>query len=183
MMLEEIVEFSKLAGKLKTVKRKGWVTKFGMKNPESDADHTYMVALIAMVIGDSRKLDTEKLMRMALIHDLEESVMGDWDVDMKNKLGWDKYERTKKGSIRKILGVLPKKLEKKYLMLWEELNGKRSKYAKLIEEIDKLELCFQILEYEKTGYDRKKLAEFWKFSDERIKDTELRKILDILRKE
>jgi len=51
--------------------------KLGLKNPESVADHAYCVAAIAMVLSDSKKLDSEKILKMAILHDLAESITGD----------------------------------------------------------------------------------------------------------
>lgn len=182
-MLEEIVEFSKLIGNLKKNKRTGWITKANIENAESVADHTFRTAILAMVIGDVRKLDTEKMIRMALLHDLEESVMGDLDVKTKKKLGQKEVKKMEINSIEKILGKLPEELKNKYMALWNETKEKKSKEAKIIESIDKLEMAFQALEYEKEGYDKNKLKEFWEFSKERIEDRELKKIFELLEKE
>ena len=54
-----LIEFCKFAGKLKRTKRTGWVERVGIKDGESVADHSYRVALMAMVLADERKLDTE----------------------------------------------------------------------------------------------------------------------------
>jgi HD superfamily phosphodiesterase len=65
-----LVKVLKTAGRLKKEMRRGWVVKAGIPNPESVADHTFRTVLLAMLLGDSRHFDTEKMMRMALIHDL-----------------------------------------------------------------------------------------------------------------
>lgn len=182
-MLEEIIEFSKIVGKLKENKRTGWITRLGAKNPESIADHTFRTAVLAMIIADMRELNTEKMVRMALLHDLEEAIIGDWDVDKKNELGVEEFERVRRESIRKILSSLPGELEEKYTDLWNEIHEKKTEEARLIEEIDKLEMAFQALEYEKEGYDKKKLDDFWDFVRIRLKDSELWKIFESLEKE
>jgi len=182
-MLEEVVEFSKLIGKLKNTQRTGWVTRIGIEKPESVADHTFRVAVLAMVVSDIKKLNTEKMIRMALLHDLEEALMGDWDIGKKNRLGLEKFEKIREDSMKKILSKLPENMEEKYTNLWNEIHEKKTKEAKLIEEIDKLEMAFQALEYEKEGHDKNKLDEFWDFIRVRIKDSELKKIFELLEKE
>lgn len=181
-MIEDIVEFCKLIGNLKKNKRTGWITKVGIENAESIADHIFRTTIITMVISDMRKLDTEKMIRMALLHDLEEAIMGDWDRETKEKFGEKEVQKRENESIKRILNRLPENLEKEYMELWKEIKEKKSKEARLIEEIDKLEMVFQALEYEKDGYDKKGLEKFWEFSKKRIKDPELKKIFELLEK-
>ena len=148
------MEFSKLVGKLKKIDRTGWVTRIGIKNPESVADHSFRTAILAMIIGDMKKLDTEKMMRMSLLHDLQEIVMGDWDLFKKERLGFDNFEKREKESIKEVLKKLPKDLERKYLDIWEEFHGGKSEEARIVKNIDKLEFVIQALEYERDGYEK-----------------------------
>src|SRR3989338_4168161 len=78
--MQKLFEFFKTAGRLKKIKRTGWVLK-GVKNAESVADHTFRVALMCLVLGKNRKLNLLKLLEMALVHDLAESVIGDIRVE------------------------------------------------------------------------------------------------------
>jgi 5'-deoxynucleotidase YfbR-like HD superfamily hydrolase len=73
---EDLLEFLRNAGDLKMIPRTGWV-QAGIKEPESVADHSFRMTLLAMVLSDQMGLDTEKVVRMALIHDLAESRTGD----------------------------------------------------------------------------------------------------------
>ncbi|MDP2973712.1 MAG: HD domain-containing protein, partial [Candidatus Diapherotrites archaeon] len=74
--LGNIINFFQTAGKLKEVKRQGWLVK-GVKDSESVADHSFMLALMAMLFAEEEKLDANKAMRMALVHDLPEALCGD----------------------------------------------------------------------------------------------------------
>src|ERR1700693_4435909 len=74
---QKLLRFFVRSGRLKVERRRGWVKKLGLKNPESVADHSYRTALMAMVISDSRGLDTSKAVRLALLHDLPEAIAGD----------------------------------------------------------------------------------------------------------
>ena len=44
---------------------------------ESVADHSYAATTIAMIISDLAEMNTEKVMKMMLIHDLPEAIIGD----------------------------------------------------------------------------------------------------------
>ena len=70
-----ILDFLNIAANLKTVPRQGWVDKLSIKNPESVADHTYSMAIIGMVLSDSQKYNTEKILKMILLHDLAEDMI------------------------------------------------------------------------------------------------------------
>ena len=67
------------------VQRQGWIDELSIKNSESVADHTYSMAIIGMVLSDSQKYNTEKILKMILIHDLAESITGDFTPEQKSK--------------------------------------------------------------------------------------------------
>lgn len=76
--MQKLLDFFGLVGNLKRVKRTGWVLR-KVPNPESVAEHSFRTAVLAMVVVDEfgLKVNKEKLLKMALIHDLAESVTGD----------------------------------------------------------------------------------------------------------
>ena len=72
-----LLQFFMMSGRLKSEMRRGWVKKLGMARPESVADHSYRTALITLIFSDSQGLDTAKALRLALLHDLPEAIVGD----------------------------------------------------------------------------------------------------------
>jgi putative hydrolase of HD superfamily len=153
MNLNKIIELMIFAGKLKQIKRKGWVDS-GVIDSESVSDHCYRVSLLAMVISDIKKLDTKKVLKMALIHDLAESILGDLMPTEKQ----DNYFENERVAMNEILSYLPKNLEKEYYELWNELKQKESPEAKLVNAADKIEMVIQAYEYieENTHLDELK---------------------------
>ena len=92
---------------LKTKPRRGWQKKLGIKKPESVADHVYSVAAIAMILADSKNLDSAKILKMALLHDLAESITGDLTPD-------DGPKKKKENlAMKKIMSSLSPSLRKK----------------------------------------------------------------------
>jgi len=63
--LNFLVEIAKLKGK----KRRGWVVH-QIKNPETTAEHIFHLAILVWVLGKQKKLNLERAMKLALIHDL-----------------------------------------------------------------------------------------------------------------
>lgn len=76
--MENIIEFLKLVGKLKSVKRQGWLDN-GLKNPESVSDHMYRMGIISTILEcvTNKAIDINKCIKMSLIHDMAESIVGD----------------------------------------------------------------------------------------------------------
>jgi len=72
-----IEEFFQKVLELKNVPRQGWKEKLEIINPESVAEHSYSTTVIAMILSDLEGLNTEKIIKMALLHDLAESIIGD----------------------------------------------------------------------------------------------------------
>jgi len=179
-MLEKIVDFVQKVGFLKKIKRSGWISWVGIENPESVADHSFRSAVLAMCIADLKGLNTEKLMRMLLLHDVHEALIGDYDYFAKRKISRSELKRKEHEAMEKMLENLPKKLKEKYFSIWLEFEEQKSLEAKIARQIDQLEMIFQALEYEKEGYSKEKLDVFWENIREKFGNKDLRRIFEIL---
>lgn len=71
----QALDFLRVVGKLKTLKRTGWVNN-KVALPESVADHMYRMAMCSFLITDPA-LDRTRLMKLAVVHDLAEALVGD----------------------------------------------------------------------------------------------------------
>lgn len=166
---------------LKSVQRKGWAKKVGIKKAESVADHTYSMTMMSLVIAELQGLDIKKVTTMSLIHDLAESLVGDYTPD---EISLNQKKKLENNAIKEILSSLPATISKKYEKIWNEYQKAKTKEAKLVHEVDKLEMAFQARKYLDEGYDKDKLVEFLKSADKEIKNQYLRKILNkIIRNE
>jgi putative hydrolase of HD superfamily len=124
-----------------------------------------------MCIADIKGLNSEKLLRLLLLHDIHEALTGDHDPISKRIIGEEKLWEMAKNAIQKMLNGLPRKLREQYYSLWLEFNEGVTNEAKLAREIDQLELTMQALEYEKDGYDAQRLSIFWKNAENKIVET------------
>lgn len=156
----EIMSFFKDAGRLKSIPRSGWVKK-EIPEPESVADHSFRTTLIAMVISDIEGLDTQKAMRMALLHDLAEVIIGDPLPEERSKEAIDLREEA---AMETLFEKLPEKQRSLYRETWQDFRRGASAEARLVREVDILERLLQAFEYEKEGI--RGLEEFW---DDHIK--------------
>ncbi len=120
----------------------------------------------------------ERLLKLALLHDLEEAITGDLTPQDKEAIG-ESLVRSKKISAREqLLAHFPEEIKRDYRDLWLELENGRSREAQLVHELDKLEMALQANEYTKGGIEAKKLKEFYESSRVGIKDPMLRRLLE-----
>lgn len=172
-----LFDFFYLIAELKKVPRKGWKSKVGIEHPESVADHSYGTAIMSMVFSDSHKLDTEKILKMALLHDLAESITGDF---MPDEISKENKKIAENDAMKEILSKLPENLASQYDKVWQEYMEANTKESTLLHEIDKLEMAIQAAKYSSEGFPNEKLGLFVDAAKKDIKSKELLDILDTL---
>jgi putative hydrolase of HD superfamily len=159
---------------LKNIPRQGWKNKLNIMDVESVADHSYATAIMSMVLSDLQGLNTEKIVKMALLHDLAESVIGDITP---GKIKRAEKIRMENKVMRQILGYLPRDISKSYVILWDDFQKNLSHEANLLHEIDKLEMVFQAKFYSDKGVSKEKLHSFFTTANKEIKNKQLRDLL------
>ncbi len=147
------------AGKLKRIKRSGWMKKVGItKDCESVADHSFRMAILGIYFGLEMGLDSSKLVRMCLIHDLAESEIGDKMPE--EKVSEIDHRNREDHVVGQILDNLPERSRKILQSDWKELLEAKSDEANLVWQLDKLEMFLQSVDYEKMGYEKIELKQF-----------------------
>lgn len=172
-----ILDFLNIAANLKTIARQGWIDKLAIKNPESVADHTYSMAIIGMVLSDSQKYDTQKILKMILLHDLAESIIGDFTPEQKSK---DEKIILENKTMSDIMSHLPENLQKQYLDIWDEYQKNNSKDANFVHQIDKLEMALQAKIYSEKKYPVQELSLFFDSAKNEITDSNILNIFNQL---
>jgi putative hydrolase of HD superfamily len=173
--LGPLYTFWKYAVALKREPRKGWQKRVEGR-VESVADHSFAVALLALYEGERRGHDLEKILKLALIHDLEEAIIGDLTPSDKAHRGAARVQRDRERAIRRLLLKLPAKSRPAYLRLWTDLRERRSKEARLVHQLDKVEMAFQAREYGKRMGQRK-MRDFYDSASKETNDPILKKVL------
>jgi len=172
-LIKSILRLHKNAVKLKKLKRTGWA-KRGVPEPESVAAHSFAVALLALFLADLRGLDPSDVLRMALIHDLPEALTGDLTPRMKKEFkGLEQLERR---FIEDLAKELPKPIASKYLDAWNRYQNASDPAARLVRDLDKLEMGLQAVEYVREGWEN--AVEIYESALRRIEDEELRNALE-----
>lgn len=145
--------------RLKAVPRTGWLLR-GVRDVESVADHSYGVAVISLFLADRAKhsgleVDTERVLRMALIHDLTETRTGDLPRTYKDYI--DPAELS--AADDRIAEEMLEGLNEENLKARHEYEERKSLEARIVKAADKIDLLLQAQEYERGG--AKSLDEFW----------------------
>jgi 5'-deoxynucleotidase YfbR-like HD superfamily hydrolase len=160
--IEEITRVLLNVGKLKSLKRTGWVRE-NIPDPESVAEHTFRVCFLVLLLSKKLKLDENRLLKMALVHDLEEVITGDPVTQRFRKDIGEHDEEREKNIIRKILGELDNSDE--IYRYWEEhLQENKpgaSRNASILYQVGKIATVWQALEYELNGQNPKVMEEWW----------------------
>ena len=153
-LLEILLE----ANELKAIPRMGWRVR-GIRDGESVAEHSYAVALASMIIADRMDIpiDREKLLKIALLHDLPEHMLGDIHAPASKLLGEDVKEAAELRILKHLFRGLPRGSD--YIDLWKEFSERSSVEGRIVRAIDKLEMFTQAYQYECAG--SRMLDDFW----------------------
>lgn len=165
------LDFFSEVGKLKDVARSGWHV-YKVKDPETVTDHAYRVA--AMALHYSKGLDALRCVGMALVHDLPEVITGDIAVRAIEKdqvMSYAEKERRERAAAKKLFAKQPE-----MLALWKEYEGCKTPEAKLVHDLDKVEMVLQALDYTKAKRAPLDLEEFFQTSGHRMQTAKGREL-------
>lgn len=161
------VPYFHLLERLKTTKREGW-RRFGIARGESIADHMYRMAMISMLAPPAlrSRLDMHKCMRMCLIHDMAESLVG--DITPVDGVAKPEKSRREAATMDYITGNLlgnvwggeGKSVADEIRATWQEYEDSETLESHFVHDVDKMELVLQMVEYERRGEGKLDLGEF-----------------------
>lgn len=140
-VINDIIQSMTLSEKLKRELRHSWLSD-GRR--ESVAEHTWNMCLLAMLCHShlEHQVDLEKVLKMALIHDLVEAEAGDIPF-FENSTRKDLKQATEMEAMRKISKILPIPMSNEISNLWNEFEECSSLEAKFVKALDNLEVQIQ----------------------------------------
>lgn len=137
--LSQILNFLRVVESLKSTLRSGHTAS---GRPESVAEHTWRLCLLAMVLApEFPEVESHRLMKICLIHDLGEALQGDIPAPLQDP-NVDKSQ-SEREDLLELLSPLPELQRSEILELWEEYEQATTPEAKLAKAFDKLETLLQ----------------------------------------
>ncbi len=173
--VKELLDVILEANELKAIPRMGWMVR-GIRDGESVADHSYAVGLIAMLVADRMQIDVDvgKLLRIALLHDLPEHMLGDIHAPATQVLGEDVKEAAEERIMRRLFSGIEG--GDTYVALWREFVDRSSVEGRLVRAVDKLEMFTQAYQYEREG--NRMLEKFWGY-EMNVRDFDFEEIREL----
>lgn len=178
---------------LKQIARTGWNIKFpeghrfktrNVEGAESVADHSWGVAVLALLAAQYFRLDALKMVWMALIHDVAEIITLDivtatlMDPE-ERRLAIEEKKRLEDQSMREIFLPMGKWGWQCY-GLWLEYENQTSQEAVILKQLDKLETSMQALLYQEQGHELDP-NEFFNHADDCISDPRIIEMMSVIR--
>jgi len=147
------------AHRLKRTPRTGWVMR-GVADAESVADHSFGVAFTSLILAElvDWPLDKAKLLTIALLHDLPESVVSDLPMPATVHFPPEAKRKAETAALSELLRRLP--CAEQWHAWWQEFEDGTSAEGRLVRDADRLDMLIQAHVYEQTTGNRW-LEEFW----------------------
>lgn len=145
--LKKQIEFMLELDKMKNIYRQTYVLHEDRK--ENDAEHSWHIAVMAFLLEEyaDSEIDTFRVMKMLLVHDVVEIDAGDtygYDVE-----GYKTKADREEKSAQRVFGLLPDDQQKEFYGLWREFEDCTTNEAKFANVLDRIQPM--ILNYTKNG--------------------------------
>ncbi len=146
---------------LKRIPRSGWIyAGVDPASVESVAEHSFSVAFLTLFLAEElvskgEKVDVERALKMAILHDLSEALT--FDISKKYLEFMGKEGRVMKHELEasanaKLLSAMPRRLKGEAEQLLREHELGTSREAMTVVAADKLDLLIQLNTYRNSGY-------------------------------
>jgi putative hydrolase of HD superfamily len=139
--LDRILAFLGLAERLKREMRHSWLAD-GRR--ESVAEHTWMMALMAMTLHRrlEHPVDLGRTLKLIVVHDIAETIVGDIPSFEKSARRAAKVQ-AEAAAMEEIRAMLPDDVGAELVALWREFEDASSPEARFARAIDNLEVQIQ----------------------------------------
>lgn len=170
--LKRKLKFLRLIERFKTIERFNQTSK--QNRPESDAEHTWHLTMIVYLLAeDYPGVNRNHCIELALVHDLVELISGDINV-------WDNPSRVKKSekekiAAKKLFSELPDRWKIKFYNLWIEYKDRKTREARLVYALDKIQPHLQRAVAKDNGLIKKRinLKNLIKLKPKEVKENKL----------
>lgn len=176
---------------MKSIPRSGWITHgVSLQDVESVADHSFSTCSLALLISDleaqrGEHVNIERVLRLALLHDLPETLTFDISkayLEYLGPMGAAIKRDLEHSAWKYILGGLHNpKLHRNYSALQKEFDAEKTFESRIVRASDKLDILLQVIEYRRRGYPEYMLADLWDGTIKQLRSCRLQSALKLER--
>ncbi len=169
--------------RMKAIPRSGWISHgVALQDVESVADHSFSTCALSLLLSDlevrvGKRVDVERVLRLALLHDMPESLTFDISKEYLQYLG--RRGRAIKSEVERAAwkhiadGLKEPELRRAYTRLQTEFDGERTMESRLVHAADRLDILLQVIEYRRRGYPQSLLSDLWNETNLRLRNSRL----------
>lgn len=181
----DLFDLLRTFAELKRLKRTGWVDRgVPLEAVESVADHSLLTVLTAwLAAAADDTLDRDRVLKLALVHDLAESLIGDAppyaaedvpdrsDIEAQRAFFSVRHLRSPEhaGAKREaehdatehLLALMPVAIAPEFRDLWKEYDMQATPESRFVKQVDRLEAFLQARRYASNHPD----LPLWGFAD------------------
>jgi len=175
---------------LKRIPRSGWISHgVSPQDVESVADHSFSTCALSMYLTDLEQhrgvhVDAERVLRIAILHDMAEALTFDISKGYLSYLG-ERGRLIKKeietAAWKHLTSRLEPNLSKYYLRLQKEYAENKSIEAQVVHAADSLDILLQIVDLRRRGYPLNVIRDLWDETTKKIQRTPVRSARNVLR--
>jgi len=153
---------------------------------ESSAAHSWRLSLMTFILADELKLnlDVDEALKIAIIHDIAESITGDIDYLLiaNGTVSKDEKKRLEESTMQGIKNSLPKRTGDEIYDLWKKFETGSTNEGKFVKALDKLETLTHLVESGYKAYNKTEVIPT--YADKAVKAfPELSEVLKKIKKE
>lgn len=152
-----MLDFLSLVGRLKKLKRSGWV-KRGVHDPETVSGHMYRMSIMAMTMCEGN-LNKDHCIKMCLVHDMAECIVGDYTPE--DNISKEQKYQEETDAMERLGNLLPIANSDEIQSLFQEFEEQKTPEAVFVKDLDRLDMILQAYEYESDAKKPEWLQEFF----------------------
>ncbi|MFC3104622.1 HD domain-containing protein [Salinisphaera aquimarina] len=104
---------------------------------ENSAEHSWHLAMFALVLADDETVDTARVIKLLLVHDIVEIDAG--DAPMHGNHDSKEVEARENAAAERLFGLLPDDQAAKLSALWREFEAAETPEARFAKALDRLQ--------------------------------------------
>jgi putative hydrolase of HD superfamily len=157
--MKNLEKFLNYISDLKLTVRTGWKMR-QIEKGETIGSHSFSVSLLAWIFSNERGLNSNKVIKLALVHELLEGIIGDIPAFTEKHKHKRKLEEKALPELEKIL---PKEIKDEIISLVKELIEGKTIESKIVIQADRLDTLFQLYFYKKRKLGKLTKSDFQSF--------------------